>query len=328
VILALLIACAEPATPPVDPPAVVVIVTDTVRADLGGAPRPDWMKDGREYTAAYSAAPWTSSSAVTIATGRYPQTLEERSHPFGAATHCDGTRTPLGVLPRHWPADSWPSTVLSDQPVIHQLRAGESRVPFRGPGSEALVSEAVAALHDPDTGPALLVWTSGAHEPYDGLLPGPGWKTSTVMREVAKSRGCSTMDDEHAAWTRLQYRSAVEHALAGIAPLIGAARASGATVIWTADHGEALGEDGRWGHGSSLDDAQVRVPFWAWGPGVPPGEYTGPVSTACVADIARAVLAGVEPDWTCPGDVVTGMLLADGTWDERIVLAPALAATP
>jgi arylsulfatase A-like enzyme len=31
--------------------------------------------------------------------------------------------------------------------------------------------------------------------------------------------------------------------------------------VLTSDHGESLGEGGRWGHGSALDGAQLRVPL-------------------------------------------------------------------
>lgn len=333
-ILAFLLACApEPA--PAFAPSVVVIVTDTVRADLGDAPPPAWMKGGREYTAAYAAAPWTSSSAVTIASGRYPQTLEERSPPSGISIDCDGTTHPLGVLPRSWPADAWPSLLLTDQPAVQQLHRGKRTIPFRGPGSVELAAEAITALRDPDTGPALLVWTTGAHEPYDGLLPGPGYPVSSVQSGQTKQRRCGDLDQDVAAWTRLQYRSAVEHALAGIAPLIGAARASGAVVIFTADHGEALGELSlttslpTWGHATDMHDPQIRVPLYVWGPGVEPGTDPTPVPATCVGQTARLVLG--EPltdacdlrDGTIRGDVVAGMLLADGTWDERIVPAEA-----
>jgi hypothetical protein len=164
-----------------------------------------------------------------------------------------------------------------------------------------------------------------AHEPYDGLVPGPGYPVSLVMREQTRQRRCGDLDAEYAAWTRLQYRSAVEHALAGLAPLIGAARASGATVIFTADHGEALGEDGCWGHASGLHDPQVRVPLIVWGPGVEPGTDDRRVPGTCVGQTARAVLGertGCDlRTGRLPAEPpVVGMLLADGTWDERIIL--------
>lgn len=338
-ILAVLLACAsDPAA--VQSPAVIVIVADTLRADLGGAPLPAWWKEGREYTHAYAAAPWTSSAAVTISTGRYPVTLEEQSPPSGVSFGCDGERTPLGVLPRTWPADAWPTLLLTDQPAVQQLHRGERTIPFRGPGSEELVAEAIEVLYDPGTGPALLVWSVGAHEPYDGLLPGPGYPVSSVQSGQTKQRRCGDLDAEHAAWTRLQYRSAAEHALAGLAPLIGAARASGATVFFTADHGEALGELAlttglpTWGHATGLHDAQVHVPLYLWGPGVEPGTDARPVPATCIGQTVRAILDGYLAPGACDLrsglgldgiEVVSGMLLPGNVWDERVILNPVVA---
>jgi arylsulfatase A-like enzyme len=44
-----------------------------------------------------------------------------------------------------------------------------------------------------------------------------------------------------------------------------------AVIVFTADHGEALGEQDYWfGHGEYLNDALVRVPLWLRVPGTPP----------------------------------------------------------
>ena len=53
-------------------------------------------------------------------------------------------------------------------------------------------------------------------------------------------------------------------------------------VVLVADHGESLGEEGRWGHGSALVDAQLRVPLVARGFG--DGRSAGQVAVAALAD--------------------------------------------
>ncbi len=66
------------------------------------------------------------------------------------------------------------------------------------------------------------------------------------------------------------------------------------TVAITADHGEAFGDHGDYGHGHSLYEEQVRVPFLLWGPGVPEGQrWIEPVS---LLDIVPTIveLAGLE----------------------------------
>jgi len=41
--------------------------------------------------------------------------------------------------------------------------------------------------------------------------------------------------------------------------------------VFTGDHGEATGEDGRFGHGFDFSDPLTRVPFFILGPGIPSG---------------------------------------------------------
>jgi membrane-anchored protein YejM (alkaline phosphatase superfamily) len=46
-------------------------------------------------------------------------------------------------------------------------------------------------------------------------------------------------------------------------------------VVVTGDHGESLGDDGRYGHGYSFADVVTRVPFAVVGPGISPGTASG-----------------------------------------------------
>lgn len=322
-ILSLLLACAPRAvdTAP-DGPSVVMIVVDTLRADLGGADWPEWLDDGLVYTNAYSASSWTSSSSATLVSGRYPL-AGERRHPSGGEQPCEGPHPGLDLPIWPPPAHRWPDRVLTDQPNIAML-AGLPLPEWEGPGSEALVAEAIAALDDGHQ--AIYIHTVGAHGPYDGRLLS---NNSSVTDDFLRSVRCGAMDRDQEGWARLQYRSAVEHSLAYLEPLVRAAQASGAVVILTSDHGEALGEDGLWWHASSLHDAQTRVPLVVWGPDVVPGVEERPVPATCLGQTAMKILGDETPglcdlrDGSLTGDVVTGMLLPDGTWDERVILPTA-----
>lgn len=312
--LLLLLACAPELVPAVAPPAVVVVVLDSLRAGFGGAPRPEWLTGGREYVNAYSAAPYTTASTACLLTGRLPL-------PGEMATPSAGTARLRG--------GSWATTILTDQPVVAGLIGGDV-AHWGSPGSPELVAKSVQAIRAGTVGRALYDHMHGAHSPYDGVrVIG---KLTTTGREYDRQLRAGALDADLAAWTRLQYRSAVEHALDGAALVVATARQAGAVVILTADHGEALGETGRWGHGE-LYDEQIRVPLVVWGPGVEPGTDSTPVPATCVGQTARLVLGETGDlcdlrDGTIRGDVVAGMLRVDGTWDERVILAPALTATP
>jgi arylsulfatase A-like enzyme len=80
-------------------------------------------------------------------------------------------------------------------------------------------------------------------------------------------------------------------------------------VVFSADHGESLGEHDYWGHGRNLYEPTLRIPLAIRWPGrVPPGVASG---AALLLDIAPTVLglAGIAPpasfrgfDWS---DVLT-----------------------
>ena len=102
-ILALALACAPEPTPlPAEKPAVVLVVLDTTRADLGGAEVPEWWSLGRRYTRATSADTHTVASAPVLLTGR-PQTEGEKAASLGGGD-CQGQKRPMRNLP-DWPAD-------------------------------------------------------------------------------------------------------------------------------------------------------------------------------------------------------------------------------
>lgn len=66
-------------------------------------------------------------------------------------------------------------------------------------------------------------------------------------------------------------------------------------VVFTADHGENMGEDGMYfAHGPSLADASLRVPLIFAGPTIPSGRYDGGV--AIIEDVMPTLLALAEVD--------------------------------
>lgn len=278
-ILALLLACAAQ-------PGVLVVVTDTTRADLGGAAWPEWATPeagARVYAEAWSASSWTGPSTTALLTG---------------GTVWRPALRPVAIPP---PVDGacWAGLVLSDNAwPAHAARhvcgpdTGRQVGSYDlAPGRRAavVVEEARAAMGDYR---ALLVQPLGPHEP----LPGT-------------------------------YAEAVADTLAAVEPLVAEAVADGWHVVWTSDHGEALGEGGRWGHGLDLADDQLRVPLVVWGPGVEPGTDDTPTGAHCVAATVRRILGEQDHgcdlrDGTITGEVVAGMCLAhDGyrctQWIER-----------
>jgi arylsulfatase A-like enzyme len=69
-----------------------------------------------------------------------------------------------------------------------------------------------------------------------------------------------------------------------------------AAIVFTADHGESLGEQDIWfGHGERLGESQVHVPLWFAMPGLAPGRRDDVASLLDVLPSLAAVYLG-EPD--------------------------------
>lgn len=84
---------------------------------------------------------------------------------------------------------------------------------------------------------------------------------------------------------------------------LGAAGRGDAVLLWTSDHGEALGEDGESTHGYLLPESVLQVPLVLVAPGrLAPGVRTDPVTLADVAPTLLA-LGGLEPG-TAASDAV------------------------
>jgi membrane-anchored protein YejM (alkaline phosphatase superfamily) len=87
-------------------------------------------------------------------------------------------------------------------------------------------------------------------------------------------------------------------------------------VVVTGDHGEEFLEHGRWGHGSSFVDEQVRVPLVLWIPGVEPG-VVDRMSSHLDLPATLLPLLGAR---NRPGDLSLGRdLLGTGTRDFTVI---------
>ena len=77
-------------------------------------------------------------------------------------------------------------------------------------------------------------------------------------------------------------------------------------VLFTADHGEMLGERGLW-YKMSFFDGSARIPLMAAGPGIRPGIYRREVTVNDVAPTLAEIL-GVETPSGAAGRVLDEVL--------------------
>jgi hypothetical protein len=91
-------------------------------------------------------------------------------------------------------------------------------------------------------------------------------------------------------------------------------------IIVTGDHGESMGEDGVFTHGSRMSEVQLRVPCVMVGPGIQPREISSATVHTDVAPTLLHALAGREvPIEHCQGRD----LLAAAAPEDRVALVPA-----
>jgi choline-sulfatase len=141
-----------------------------------------------------------------------------------------------------------------------------------------------------------------------------------------------TLSDEQVRRARHAYYAAISYVDERIGEVLGALRETGLAedtiVVFTADHGEMLGERGLW-YKMAFFDAAARVPLIAWAPGrLAPARVAEPVS---LLDLAPTLLeltdhpAAAELSGGMDGRSLVPLLSGDGPWSPRDVVAEYLA---
>ena len=309
-----LAAHAPPIRTPTDAPSPpgdrdrVLITIDTLRADRALALGTEW----RVYDQAVAPSSWTLPSMLSLMSGlpvrrhrgglpvdqsfSQPENLSflaERIEGRSAAFVCNPyLRASFGFdrgFDRFEHADDWRETFS----LMHALRNWRKRA-FGGVERQRherdahLVDEAVRWWTSNPSGRFLWVHLLMPHE-YERDPHGP----AENPEQAYESNVAATQE-------------LVDRLLAVIE--------RDALVVLTSDHGEALGEGGRWGHGHSFDDEQVLVPLAIRG--VEPGHIDRQVS---LTDLAEVVVSGDTTSLDRGREVVElGGLHREVAWAARI----------
>jgi len=285
------------------PPNVLIVSLDTLRADAmtamptlrGLAAR------GIDFTHALSAAPWTVPSHAALFTGQHPLKLSCKSNELDIMRGVANVMTLLA-------AAGYEVSVTTEMGVMTEDEGyAEGATHFwTGDRGETIPALKQWRRHAPQEPWLLVAHTQGAHAPYAPVdietpprlaeLWPPGWTNHWPKIYWEVFRGQLTLTPVEARWLRARYRASAvqtDRELWRILRLVEPWREN-TVVIVTSDHGEELGEYGRWvKHGHNLHDVLLRVPLVMAGPDVVPGEWSSIVS---LLDVAPTVLdlAGVE----------------------------------
>ena len=276
-------------------PNIVLVLVDTLRVDRLGvygyrvrptSPFIDAIAArGDVYRNAYASSSWTVPSVATIFTGLMPQqhgvvvygcslpasvaTLAERLRRHGYATSAIVSNYLVDVdhgfgrgFDRFALLVRFNSQTGEPAPIwIDALLVGHFWLPDLVPGgtpkpsAPTVVDEALRAVDvAPRNRPLFLyIHFLDPHHPCDAPVsattrdwkPGADDRSFDAQWSVQYDREVRYVDDE--------LRRFFDTAQSKLGPNV--------TMILVADHGEELGERGRRGHGSNLDEALLRVPL-------------------------------------------------------------------
>jgi choline-sulfatase len=319
-----------------DRPNVLVVLVDTLRADmvgtLGAMPSPTpnldaFAERGLVFEQAVGQSCWTLPSIATLFTGLHP-----RSH--GATGAIGG-----GQDDGRW-------GFLSDRVTTLAEMAQQAGVTTFGVSSNPLVSRGTNLAQGFETfleygwDPKARNWPSAAtvnaaaldwlaahrdrrflayvhymepHDPYTPSNPPPapadvrpdvarGWVTDIATKITYK--GMPGLTPAEIAYVRQLYAAEVADWDAAFGALLAGLERLGLTertlIVVTSDHGEEFQEHGRLKHGTQLYEESIRVPLVIAGPGVTPGRVrTAAQGIDLLPTVAERL--GIEVPETLPG---------------------------
>ncbi len=293
------VACAEPAR---EPPDILLISVDTLRADHLGiygdtravTPVIDALaRSGVVFEQAQSPVPITLPAHASMLTGllpprhglrdngawRLPDSVETLAEQLRARRYVTGAF--IGAAP----LDS--STGLDrgfdrfDDDMVARTVGGSSRVERPERYAEEVLSRALAWLRAvPSDRPVFaFVHLYDPHSPYEKALPGestPGYDGEIAWVDSEIGRFREALDQVDRRW-------------------------AGALTVLTSDHGEGLGEHGEQTHCVFVYQSTLHVPLILHRPGVLPSRRIAePVS---LVDLTPTILefAGLEAKSTLDG---------------------------
>ena len=318
-ILALLLGLASCARPDPGPRLLLLITVDTLRADRLGAygsdrgltPHLDALAEkSLVFTSTYAPSSHTLPSIVSIFTGRYPEEL-------GVWSNLSVVPPETPTLAKRFRDAGWNTSAVVSSWVLREasgLAVGfgtyddelpqmEATRPYPerigGDTTRAALAALDACLPDAEARCFLWVHFQDPHGPY---APPEHHRKRLLAREREAKDGTRQLSrlpnnfgpggipiypylegQQEVAWYRAGYNGEIAYLDESIGTLLAGLSERGlegtSAIVFTADHGESLGENDYWfAHGELLTEELARVPLLVHLPDVAAGrrdELTG-----------------------------------------------------
>ncbi|MFN7147469.1 MAG: sulfatase-like hydrolase/transferase, partial [Myxococcota bacterium] len=311
---------------------MLLLTVDTLRADATGPTFAALAARGLTGPT-WSTAPWTLPALASLHTGLTPYGHGALVRPpVAGKTRIDGFTAP--TLAERYAAAGYATAAFVENPHVSRARGfargfatwdspddrdppralllepfglGADLRPLvrRGRDPEARVDAALAWLRAQDRPAFLWVHLLGPHLPWHAADTSPGTALHDALGETPTRLNLDHLRRGSLRWTpalraevRAAYRAEAARADAALGRLVDAA--PDAVVVYTADHGEELGEHGGWEHGHALWEEVVRVPLAMAGPGLAPGTFAAaslvdvPATLAALHGLPLGSLDGVD----------------------------------
>ncbi|MCB9796155.1 MAG: sulfatase-like hydrolase/transferase [Alphaproteobacteria bacterium] len=276
-------------------PDVLLITVDTLRSDAELVlPGEGWLRAD-----AISAAPWTLPAVHSLLLGA-PVRRHRGGLPVeGGFTRPDRSWSPL---PERLAARGYVTAAFLTNPHL-RAAMGFDRGVHHFEHADRWLEPHVALRSLDEWGWRLLGRVERLQARRDALLveralawwaepqdrPRFAWVHLLLPREHLRAPRPRPpdVDPDDPAQRRAAYAANVAATNALLARLIEGV-GEGTRVVLTSDHGESLGEQDLWGHGTAFNDAQLRVPLALRGY----GDEAAPRRPLSVTDLAELIVEG------------------------------------
>lgn len=289
-----------------DGPNLILLILDSARRDhlgLHGYSRPTSASldaaaaSARVFDAAFATSSWTVPSVRFLLRSGLPgrPTLIDELAARGYVTACFSDNPNLS--PRAPLLGGFNRVARSVGPwrVLFAGTVVGDAVERLDPGDDRRLVDRALRWASQTPGPFLLyVHLMDAHAPF---RHGPIDGKQRGGRHIAFPAASQGLTADEVEDVIARYDAGIQSADREAGRLLEAASGWGRpyVAIVTADHGESLGESGRWFHGGSLAPELLAVPLLVTGEGVRPGRVHEPVGHTAITTTLLAVANATPP---------------------------------
>ena len=266
----------------------IVILIDTVRADTFAPFSPSnkvvtpaydaLAKESTVFLNAYNQENWTKPSVATTLTGTYPSTHN---------TKTDGAKLPdeVELISEHLKKAGFATAgFVANGYVSEKFGFQRGWDVFKNYIRESVPSEAEVVYGDAlewlkahkDSPYFLYIQTIDPHvvyrverefsdQYYEGDYSGPLGSTVDAAEQIALGKGSLKASEDDLGWLKALYWGEVSYHDQQMGRFIEELKTTGVfddtVLVITNDHGEELGDHGKFGHGHSLFEELLRAPL-------------------------------------------------------------------